>query len=409
MDSISNNSKAALIEGRDIVIISIQPWYYELGSNCKNIALELAKHNRVLYVNIPITRKTYYSKNNSDGIAKHCRIIRQKKKNIEQISKNLWQYYPVTLIESINFLPFTSLFSWINKINNKRFARDIQQGIQELGFTNIILFNDNDIYNGFYLKELLAPDLYIYYMRDFLQGYAFWKKHSSVLEPKLIGKADMVATNSLYYSDYCLQFNKRNIYTGQGCKLDLFNPRSITEMPIDLAVIPRPVIGYVGALDSSRLDHEIIATIAKANDRWQIVLVGPEDELFRNSQLHQYENIHFLGRKPITELAAYIHGFDICINPQLINPITSGNYPLKIDEYLAMGKPVVATLTKTMELFKDHVYLASQPSAYPELIHKALKEHSPEKARLRIAFAQSHTWQNSIQCLYEGILHFRQK
>ena len=47
-----------LIENRDIVIITIQPWYYELGSNCKNIALELAKHNRVLYVNIPITRKT---------------------------------------------------------------------------------------------------------------------------------------------------------------------------------------------------------------------------------------------------------------------------------------------------------------------------------------------------------------
>jgi len=36
-----------LIEGRDIVVMGLQPWYYDIGSNCKNIAAQLAKHNRV--------------------------------------------------------------------------------------------------------------------------------------------------------------------------------------------------------------------------------------------------------------------------------------------------------------------------------------------------------------------------
>jgi hypothetical protein len=37
---------------------------------------------------------------------------------------------------------------------------------------------------------------------------------------------------------------------------------------------------------------------------------------------------------------------------QLSNNLTIGNYPRKIDEYLAMGKPIVATSTKTMQMFK---------------------------------------------------------
>ena len=52
--------KNNLITGRDIVIVGQQPWDVEIGSNCKNIAEELTKHNRVLYVNSPLDRITLY-------------------------------------------------------------------------------------------------------------------------------------------------------------------------------------------------------------------------------------------------------------------------------------------------------------------------------------------------------------
>ena len=74
---------------------------------------------------------------------------------------------------------------------------------------------------------------------------------------------------------------------------------------------------------------------------YSIVLVGPEDEDFMKSKLHQIENIFFLGSKSEVELSSYINGFDVAINPQLVNMMTIGNYPRKIDEYLAMGKPIV--------------------------------------------------------------------
>lgn len=398
-DGITNDH----LTGRDIVIVTIQPWYYELGSNCKNIALELAKHNRVLYVNIPITRKTYLTANQSKGVKHHCDIIRGKADTIQQIQENLWEFYPTSLIESINSLPFTSVFRLINKINNKRFAADIQKAIEAMQFSNIILFNDNDIYNGFHLKEYLNPALYVYYMRDFLQGYPYWKKHSTILEPRLISKADLVVTNSTYYADYCAQFNASSVYIGQGCNLDLFNLRTAEKMAEELTGIGRPIIGYVGALDSARLDHGVIEEIAKADPAWQVVLVGPEDEQFKNSTLHQYKNIHFLGRQPMAKLPAFVRGFDVCINPQSVNPITTGNYPLKIDEYLAMGKPVVATRTKAMKLFEDYSYLAETAGEYPSLISTALAETSDEKSAERAAFAQQHSWENSRRSLYRAI------
>lgn len=391
------------MQGRDIVIIGLQPWYYEIGSNCRNIAIGLAKNNRVLYVNLPVNRKTWYAKEKTKGVQHHIDLIRNKGEKVIPVGPNMWEFYPPTLLESINWLPFTSLFRWGTRINNRRLARDIRSATRQLGFKDIILFNDNDVYNGLYLKEALSPALYVYYMRDFLQGYPYFRKHLPPLEPALIKKSDIVVANSIWYTEYASGFNPRTTYIGQGCNLELFDPSHDHPLPDDMKGFRHPIIGYVGALDSERLDLGILETIALSNPAWSVVLVGPEDETFINSRLHGIPNIHFLGRRPLAQLPAYIKAFDVCINPQLNNTITRGNYPLKIDEYLAMGKPVVATRTGAMKLFGDHTCLADKPEEYPSLLQKALAEDSPENQRKRIAFARTHTWENSVNDLYTAI------
>lgn len=391
------------ITGRDIVVIGLQPWYYEIGSNCKTIATHLARNNRVLYVNLPINRKTYFSREKTPGIREHCEVIKGQGEKLRPIGEHMWQYYPTNLVESINGLPSNKVFNLVNYFNNRRFARDIRKAIKSLDFRNVILFNDNDIYNGFYLKELLRPSLYIYYCRDFLQGYDYWKKHVSILEPRLIAKADIAVANSLFYAEYCARYNPDSHYMGQGCNFDLFNTDREHPRPPELEGLHRPIIGYVGAIDSARLDPRILETIATARPDWSIVLVGPEDAVFEASSLHQLPNIHFTGRRPLASLPDYVAHFDVCINPQLINIITRGNYPLKIDEYLAMGKPVVATRTETMKLFEDYTWLAEKPEDYPALIDEALQHQGPEEEARRIAFARSHTWENCMKALYTVI------
>jgi teichuronic acid biosynthesis glycosyltransferase TuaH len=397
------------IYGRDIVMVGLQPWYFKTGCNAKNIAHQLAQHNRVLYVNVPIKRKAYHARTD-DKLQPHIDLRRAGQENLRPITKDLWEFYPNSLIESVNWLPSTAAFRLVDYINNRRFARDIRKAMTRLGFSNIILFNDNDIYNGFYLKELLRPAVYIYYLRDFLQGFAYWKKHATVLEPELIRKSDVVLTNSIWFTQYSSTINARSYYMGQGCDFEYFDPGKITGPPADMTNIPHPVIGYIGALDSERLDPGIIASFATARPDWNIVLVGPEDEQFRQSTLHRIPNIHFLGGKPFAQLASYVAAFDVCINPQRRNEITKGNYPLKIDEYLAMGKPVVATNTVAMEIFKDHTYLAETPEEYSRLLQQALDENSPALEQERIRFARTHSWENCMIAFYRAVNDFeRQK
>lgn len=392
-----------MVQNRDIIILSLQPWDIEIGSNCKNIAVEFARNNRVLYVNAPLDRLTALRQRQKPQVKKRLDIIKGRGDDLVQLSDNLWNLYPRTLLESISQLPFNGLFDFFNRINNKRFARQILSAATRLKFSNYILFNDNDMFRGFYMKELLKPQLYIYYTRDNLLAVDFWKKQGTRIEPALMKKVDLVVSNSLYLNELSKRYNKNSFYVGQGCDVSMYNKQVIGKIPDDIAQIPKPIIGYTGALYSLRLSLDIIRFIALQRPEWNVVLVGPEDEAFRNSDLHSLKNVYFLGNKAPEELPAYVNVFDVAINPQLLNEVTRGNYPRKIDEYLALGKPVVATETEAMAAFDNYVYMARTREDYVQLIDTALAENTVEKEQFRIQFALTHTWENNVNHIYRAI------
>jgi glycosyltransferase involved in cell wall biosynthesis len=397
------------IKGRDIVIVGQQPWDVSIGSNCKNIAIELAKNNRVLYVNSALDRITLLRNRNDDKIIKRRNVINGNENGLVPVMENLWTLYPDVLIESVNWINNFRIFDFLNKRNNRLFAKSILSAISLLCFKDIILFNDNDMFKSFYLQEFLKPALSIYYSRDFMLAVDYWKKHGERIEPQLIKKSDLCVANSIYLSDYCKQFNANSYYIGQGCELDIFTNANVFPVVPEIERLSGPKIGYVGALQSIRLDADLIAYIALERPEWNLILVGPEDDVFKTSALHEISNIHFLGAQKPEDLPVYINAFDVCINPQLVNQVTIGNYPRKIDEYLAMGKPVVATHTKAVSIFEDSIYLAKNKHEFVQLIDKALFENTKEKASYRIDVALSHSWENSVGELYKAINHVIKK
>ncbi len=384
------------IKGRDIIIVGQQPWDTSIGSNCKNIALEWSKFNRVLYVNSPLDRISKYRSKSDPKISKRIAIVNRIEPGLIKISENLWNLFPDEIIESINWIPSQSIFEYFNKRNNIIFAKSILKAMRELDFKNCILFNDNDMFRSFHLKSLLEPAISIYYSRDFMLAVDYWKSHGTKLEPELIANSDICVANSLYLANYCRKYNQNSFYVGQGCELEMFIQCETFAKPLDMIPIKAPIIGYVGALQSIRLDINIIEHIAKERPDWSIVLVGPEDAEFLSSELHTLSNVYFMGSKNPSSLPAYINFFDVCINPQIINQVTIGNYPRKIDEYLAVGKPVVATKTDGMVIFKDHCYLAETKEEYVTLIEEGLLNDSVELKINRQKFAATHTWENSV-------------
>ena len=392
-----------ILKNKDIVIVGLQAWDNEIGSNCIDIALQFSKHNRVLYVNYPLNRRTIVKEKNNPQVQKRLDLIKNKKENLFLIKENLWNLYPSCVLESANWIPLTPLFNWVNRVNNRRFAKEIKKAILKLHFKDFILFNDSDMFRGYFLKEMLGPTLSVYYTRDNLIGFPYFRRHGTKLEPQIMSKSDLIVANSVYLADVARQHNLHSYYVGQGCELDQFSNTKTFLVPPDIGHIKKPIVGYIGALLSIRLNLPLLEELAANNPQWNFVFVGPEDDAFKNSRLHQMGNVYFPGLKQMKDLPNYLAHFDVAINPQVLNEVTIGNYPRKVDEYLAMGKPVVATKTKAMSIFADHVYFANTPAEYADKIDRALREDNEEQHQRRAAFAQSHTWENSVAEIYKAM------
>ncbi len=398
-----------MIKNRDIIVVGLAAMDSRIGSNSINLAHSFAKENRVLYVNYPMDRLTLLRAKDDPIIQRRKKIINGEVPQLEQLEDNLWSYYPRCIMESINQLPVNWLFDILNKRNNRKFAREVNDMIEKLGFKDIIIFNDTDMFRSFYLKENTGAKTYVYYTRDNMIAVDYWKRQGIRIEAALMAKADLVVANSTYLADLARRFNPHSYYVGQGCDVSLFDKKLIKEAPADIKDIPGPVIGYIGVLYALRLDIEVLVYIAKSNPEWSLVLVGPEDDEFSSSELHNLKNVYFLGSKKMDELPAYLNSFDVALNPQKLNEVTIGNYPRKIDEYLAMGKPTVATKTRAMEVFAEYVYLARNKEEYVELIDKALKENTPEKEKGREKLARSHTWDANAAEIYKQIVMIESK
>lgn len=387
----------------NFIVFSLAPWNINYGSNIKDLSVELSKSHNVVYVDIPLKRKDRWFKKDNPIVKLAEERIRSNKLLVE-MQPGLWHYTPDEMLESVNSIKNNLLFDTINALNNRRVARSIRAAAKAAEFDQYILINDNDIYNGLHLKKLLNPSLYVYYLRDRLAAMSYWKAHVGRLEPSLIAQTDVVVANSEYLADYARQFNANSYYVGQGCDVTQFLKRP-EQAAIDRAFegIPKPIVGYVGALNGERLDINLLVSLATRMKDHSFVLVGPEDKAFAESELHRIPNVYFLGRKDFSELPVYMYGFDVSMNPQALNEITIGNYPRKVDEYLATGKPVVASETHAMNPFREYTYLGKNADDYAALISQAIREDNAQRAAARRAFACEHTWKNNTDRILEAI------
>jgi len=384
------------------IIIAQQEWELDLGSNARNLAIEFSKKNAVLYVNPAIDIKSIIHQIKTVHGRNRLKLALGFGENVLKISENLWVHTPQTISISINWLKQIKLYNFFNERNGKGFFNSLKQTINQLGWKNekCVVFNDSQMFTGLFTKKYLQPLLSFYYIRDNLTEHPYFKFHGSRIEPQTIALADAVFANSAYLADYARPYNNKSLDIGQGCETDRYEAAFIYPEPTDLALIPHPRIGYVGFLTGERLDINLLEQLALTKNEWQIVLIGPEEVMFQKSNLHNLKNVHFLGSKAPDQLPSYIQHLDVCINPQLINALTIGNYPRKIDEYLAMGKPTVATDTPAMKMFLPHVELAIGISGYEKAIEMALLPQNILERNASISCAKSHTWEACIEQIY---------
>ncbi|MGA2819782.1 MAG: glycosyltransferase [Anaerolineales bacterium] len=154
-----------------------------------------------------------------------------------------------------------------------------------------------------------------------------------------------------------------------------------------------PIIGYYGAL-ARWFDYDLVREVARLRPDLQFVLLGPDFDFSLAQQGWQdLENLRWLGPQPYNELPSYLHFFNVAMIPFRLNRVTRATSPIKLYEYFAGGKPVVATNLPECARIPE-VMIARDPKDFSAQLDRALALRSDPSYLSRIdALARANTWE----------------
>jgi UDP-galactopyranose mutase len=241
----------------------------------------------------------------------------------------------------------------------------------------------------------------VYYCAADFELFASHPARLAISERSIAGRADVVFATCDQLADRLRPWNSNLHVFPCGVDLSLFTaPPSPMSPPGAAALerLPRPVIGYVGGLHVS-LDLELVIRSARARPAWSWVFVGRPSRPIE--ELAALPNVHTLGQQPHAELPEYIRRFDVCIVPYVRGRLTDTVVPTKINEYLAVGKPVVATDIPNVVTFeRRHEVLEVtpvDPGAFLAGIERALTATDPRHVRHRQEVAAEADWPSRLE------------
>jgi glycosyltransferase involved in cell wall biosynthesis len=165
--------------------------------------------------------------------------------------------------------------------------------------------------------------------------------------------------------------------------------------------IPRPRLGYFGAIEPWLVDQELIKRAARERPAWQWVFIGNRA---RGLEIENLPNAHFLPPVPYEELPRYAAGFDVCVLPwETAATFTSYGSAIKVREYLATGKPVVIAPLPEYEPMRDVLRIARSRDDFLRLVEEALAETDGSAAHARQAAVMGGTWDARAEWVSELI------
>lgn len=384
---MGNNSKDKSKE--IVVILSNLPWDFPCDY-IKNTAIELSKRAEVVVFE-PITPTTIWR--------------RPRKKKADVVFSNL-DYFP-----SIGLIPFQR-FTFVAKANHclatlllrvyvlikyKKvkpiiwcFSQDLAKQIDYYRWGKVLVYDrvdQNSSLNTLDDKRLKNDD------------------------KKMLLSAGYIFVNSPYAKKYCESLGIKSYLVPCGANLDLFTNSQLKPI-LELEKIPKPIIGLAGSLDH-RLDFKILLPLIKNRRDWSFVFIGSQfsndteqariTDLYDNiNEMKDLPNVHFTGfLQSKNDLPFYYNYFDVCIIPYDTKlEFVKGCNPMKLYEYLAMGKPVVSTPIEAVSQHQPVVKIAKNASEFGKAMDGFLSFSSKVQEEERKKIAKLNSWAKKVNKMW---------
>ena len=348
----------------------------------------LARENRILWVNsIGYRAPNLASKRDLGRI---LRKFRQFAEPIREVEKNIFVLNPIVAP------PYNVAF--VGALNRTLLRNQVLAAMRKLRFRDPI----NWVFNpaAATVAGDLGESLLIYYCVDEYTAFTGVAAGSlERLEDRLLDRADLVVVSADRLMERKRSKNPNVVLIRHGVDVDHFRRAldSETVVPREIRDLPRPVIGFFGLL-ADWVDVKTMARVAREFPEGSLVVIGSVTT--DASELSALPNVHLLGRKPYADLPAYCKGFDVALNPFLINELTLNANPLKVREYLAAGLPVVSSAIPEVEAL-DACLIGRTPDEFVARVHEALQRPGPDA--VRSATMKSESWAARVETLKDVV------
>lgn len=300
---------------------------------------------------------------------------------------------------SINWLPKGRIFSFLSYINDRIVFRAVKKTLTKYSINDFVYVNSFNPLYGNNFPETFRPRKTIYHCVDDISKAPNLWKHGRRLEDEAVRRADLVITTSGELARLKSDAAENVHILPNAANVGLFQ-RAILERlqkPAEIKQIPgeRPLITYIGNI-CHRLDYNLLLSIADGLPQYTLLMVGPFGTSdYRESGLDRRPNVIFTGQKKLEELPAYLQYSHCCIIPFLCNTLTKSIYPLKINEYLSAGKPVVTTpFSEDIQSFSGVIHITGEQDEFVSAIKEVILTDNEEQQRKRVDFSTENSWEN---------------
>lgn len=377
-----------MLTGRAIICMSTIDWNFSWQPN-QEIMYRLAQSgNRILYIETTGARTVRAS--DWRRLLARFRSALGARPPLQRTHPNLMIYSPLVL-------PFPHLAP-AHAVNKTVISRTVDGWRRRTARDDVIFWAFLASPLTLALIDHLRPTVVVYQcMGDATASRPI--PEIARAEQVLLRRCDLAFANSLRLLDHVRQFTPRAHLFRAGADVEAFEraAAAATDPPPELAGMSGPVVGYIGSIHQW-VDLALLAEVAGRLLGWQFVMIGP---VLRDvSGLRRLSNLHWLGARPHHELPRYMRHFAVGMIPYVLDSYTASAYPGKLNEYLALGIPVVATPLPELEAynqeFGDVVSLAGGGEAFADAIRRAAEAATESRRAQYREAARQNSWQRIL-------------
>jgi glycosyltransferase involved in cell wall biosynthesis len=191
------------------------------------------------------------------------------------------------------------------------------------------------------------------------------------------------------FLDHGVDFDKFTLVNGNG------------HMPEDMTNVSRPVVGFFGGIDDHTFDMPFMNQVIDLLPEMSFVFVGKTS--IDCSELIDRDNVWMLGQKSYDEIPHYGKTFDVAIMPWRQNRWIEACNPIKLKEYLALGKPVISRPFSELKKYHDVVYEATTAEEFAAAIRQSLVEDDAERISQRQEKVRPFSWDSKAEMILDRL------